>query len=105
MKESDFQKELIDDLKEEFPGCIVLKNDPNYIQGIPDLLVLFRDHWAALECKKEESAHHQPNQEYYISVMNKMSYARFIYPENKEEILDELQRTFRVRRLSRLPKR
>ena len=102
MKESDFQKALIDDLKKEFPGCIVLKNDPNYIQGIPDLLVLYRDHWAALECKKEENAHHQPNQEYYVSVMNKMSYARFIYPENKEEILDELQRTFRVRRMSRI---
>lgn len=103
MKESKFQKELIDDLKREFPGCIILKNDPNYIQGIPDLLVLYRDHWAALECKKEEKAHHQPNQEYYISVMNKMSYARFVYPENKEEILDELQHTFRVRRMSRVP--
>ena len=103
MKESKFQKELINDLKKEFPGCIILKNDANYIQGIPDLLILYRDHWAALECKKEEKAHHQPNQEYYISVMNKMSYARFVYPENKEEILDELQRTFRVRRTSRVP--
>ena len=100
MKESKFQKELIDDLKKEFPGCIILKNDPNYIQGIPDLLILYKDRWAALECKKEEKAHHQPNQEYYVSVMNKMSYARFIYPGNKEEILNELQRTFRVRRTS-----
>ena len=102
MKESKFQGELIKELKSEFPGCIVLKNDPNYIQGIPDLIVLFRDRWAALECKKEENAHHQPNQDYYISVMNNMSYARFIYPENKEEILDELQRSFRTRRTSRL---
>lgn len=103
MKESKFQGELIKELKTEFPGCIVLKNDPNYIQGIPDLLVLYKTYWAALECKKEEKAHHQPNQEYYILTMNKMSYARFIYPENKEEILDELQRTFRVRRTSRVP--
>lgn len=103
MKESDFQKALIDEIKKEFPGCIVLKNDPNYIQGIPDLLILFRDKWAALECKKEKSAHHQPNQEHYIYVMNEMSYARFIYPENKEEILNELQRAFRTRRTSRLP--
>lgn len=102
MKESKFQKELIDEIKKEFRGCIVLKNDPNYIQGIPDLLILFRDRWAALECKKEENAHHQPNQEHYICVMNEMSYARFIYPENKEEILDELQRAFRTRRTSRL---
>ena len=105
MKESKFQSQLIKELKKEFPGCIILKNDPNYIQGIPDLLILFRDRWAALECKRNKNAKRQPNQEYYISLMNEMSYASFIYPENKEEILDELQRSFRIRRTSRLPKR
>ena len=102
MKESEFQSELIKELKREFPGCMVLKNDPNYIQGIPDLLILYKDRWAVLECKKEENAPHQPNQDYYISLMNGMSFAKFIYPENKEEILDELQRSFRVRRTSRI---
>lgn len=102
MKESEFQSELIKELKREFPGCMVLKNDPNYIQGIPDLIILYKDKWAVLECKKEENAPHQPNQDYYISLMNGMSFAKFIYPENKEEILDELQRSFRVRRTSRL---
>lgn len=102
MKESEFQSELIKELKREFPGCMVLKNDPNYIQGIPDLIVLYKDKWAVLECKKEENAPHQPNQDYYISLMNGMSFAKFIYPENKEEILDELQRSFRVRRTSRI---
>ena len=105
MKESGFQYQLIKEIKREFPGCIILKNDPNYIQGIPDLLILFKDHWAALECKRNEKASHQPNQDYYISLMNGMSFARFIYPENKEEILDELQFTFRIRRASRLPQR
>ena len=102
MIESEFQSELIKELKREFPGCIVLKNDPNYIQGIPDLIVLFKDKWVALEAKKSETAPHRPNQDYYISLMNEMSYARFIYPENKEEILDELQQTFRFRRTSRI---
>ena len=102
MKESDFQAELIKELKKEFPGCMVLKNDPNYIQGIPDLLILYRDRWAALECKKEKNAKHQPNQDYYIVKMDSMSFARFIYPENKEEILNELQRSLRVRRASQL---
>ena len=104
MKESEFQADLIKELKEEFPGCIILKNDPNYIQGIPDLLILYRYRWAALECKKKENASHQPNQDYYISKMDSMSFARFIYPENKEEILNELQRSLRVRRSSQLPK-
>lgn len=103
MNENEIQAEIIKDLKLEFPGCIVLKNDPNYIQGIPDLLVLFKNKWAALEVKKSENESHRPNQDYYISLMNSMSFAKFIYPENKEEVFDELQQSFRFRRTSRIP--
>ena len=94
MKESDFQKELIRDIKELFPGCIVMKNDANYIQGIPDWLILYKDKWASLECKRKANSKHQPNQPYYVDKMNKMSFSRFVYPENKEEVLDELQQSF-----------
>lgn len=100
-KESAFQKGLINDLKKRFPGCMVLKNDPNYIQGIPDLLVLYEGHWAALECKKAKQASHQPNQDYYVERMNEMSFSRFVYPENKEIILDELQQSFQSCRPAR----
>ena len=89
--ERDFQAKLIKELKVMFKGCIIVKNDPNYIQGIPDLLILYNDRWAALEVKKSEHAHHQPNQEYYVDLMDQLSFAAFIYPENKEEILYELQ--------------
>lgn len=89
--EREFQAKLIKELKVMFRGCIIIKNDPNYIQGIPDLLILYNDRWAALEVKKSKRAHHQPNQEYYVDLMNQMSFASFIYPENKEEILYELQ--------------
>ena len=89
--ERDFQAKLIKELKVMFKGCIIVKNDPNYIQGIPDLLILYNDRWAALEVKKSAIAHHQPNQEYYVDLMDQMSFAAFIYPENKEEILYELQ--------------
>lgn len=78
-----------------FPGCIVMKNDPNYIQGIPDLIVLWNDRWAALEVKRSSKASHRPNQEYYVEMMDNMSFSRFIFPQNKEEVLDELQRSFR----------
>jgi hypothetical protein len=94
-KESDFQAGLIRDLKTRFPGCIVIKNDPSYIQGMPDLTIFYKEHWATLECKKEAKAHHQPNQEYYVKLMNDMSYSAFIFPENKEVILDELEQTFK----------
>ncbi len=95
MLERDFQSDLIKELKIIFPGCIITKNDSNYIQGIPDLIVLWKNKWAALECKNGVRAKKQPNQEYYINRMNAMSFARFVYPENKEEVLYELQQAFK----------
>ena len=74
---------------------MILKNDANYIQGIPDLLILFNDKWAMLECKRNKKASHRPNQEYYVDLLDKMSYAAFIYPENREDILNELQQALR----------
>lgn len=91
MRESKFQSKVIKRIKEEFPGAIVLKNDPNYIQGIPDLLVLHNNHWAALEIKGDEKAAHRPNQDYYISKMKDMSYAAFLCPSNEEDIFHDLQ--------------
>jgi hypothetical protein len=92
--ESEFQSKLIKELKIRFPGCIVLKNDSDYIPGIPDLTVLYEKRWAALECKQNENASKRPNQEYYVKRMNNMSFSSFIYPENKEEVLNELQQAF-----------
>lgn len=91
MLESKFQADLIIELKRIFEGCYILKNDPNYIQGFPDLLILYNNRWAALEVKRGPRSHRQPNQEYYIQDLDSMSYANFIYPQNKEEVLDELQ--------------
>ena len=97
-KENRFQSEVIKDLKKIFPECVVLKNDPNYIQGFPDLTVFYEDRWAWLECKKSAHEAHQPNQDHYIEQGDEMSFARFIYPENKMEVLDELQKAFRTGR-------
>ena len=94
IKENAFQATLIKDLKTLFPGCVVLKNDPNYIQGFPDLTILYKDRWAVLECKKSLLSSKRPNQAYYVDMLGEMSYASFICPENREEVLDELQQTF-----------
>ena len=94
MLENKFQSNLIKELKRMFPGCIIGKNDPNYIQGFPDLTIFYKNKWAVLECKKSKNASRQPNQEYYVDKLDGMSFARFISPENKEEILDELYQTF-----------
>lgn len=89
--ESGFQDRLIDILRDMFPGCLTFKIDK---QGFPDLLILYGNKWAALECKKSRSAVHQPNQDYWVDIMNEMSFAAFIYPENKKEVLDELEQSF-----------
>ena len=105
MRENKFQGDLIKDIKKLFPGCMVLKNDPNYIQGIPDLLILHGKKWATLECKKSADAPIRPNQAYYVKRMNKMSFSRFIFPENKEEVLRELQSAFKSGGKARVSKR
>lgn len=94
MKENEFQSNLIKELKERFPGCEVLKNDSSYIQGICDLSIFYNNKYAMLEVKASKDADRQPNQEYYVKKFKKMSYASFIYPENKEEVLNELEQSF-----------
>ena len=93
--ERDFQASLIKELKDMFDGCMVMKLDSGYIQGIPDLLVLYDEKWATLECKKNSRSRKRPNQEYYVGRMNEMSFSRFISPDNKEEVLNDLQQAFK----------
>lgn len=92
--ERKFQPELKEEIEAMFEGCIVTKLNSGYIQGIPDLLILFENKWATLECKTESSSKRRPNQPYYVDLMNKMSFSRFVCPENKDEVLGELQDYF-----------
>lgn len=94
MLEAYYQSKLKKRIKERFPGAIVLKTDPSQLQGAPDLLILHKDKWAALEVKKSSKATKQPNQEYYVNKMNDMSFSSFIFPENEEEVLNAMERTF-----------
>lgn len=94
MVERDFQAKLIKEIKDIFDGCIVMKNDSSYIQGIPDLLVLYKNRWASLEVKKNARASRRPNQEYYVERMDNMSFSRFVCPENKDEVIHDLHLYF-----------
>lgn len=96
--ERKFQKNLIKEIKEKFPNCIVCKMDANYIQGVPDLLILIGNTWASLEVKRDQHAPHRPNQDYYVNLMNNMSFSRFIFPQNKEKVLNEMESTFKSHR-------
>lgn len=95
-EEAKFRSNLVKELKSIFPGCEVFHLNPLEKQGAPDLLILYKNKWACLEAKDNENAPHRPNQDYYVRKYNIMSFARFIYPENKEEILDRLKRYFRI---------
>ncbi|MCF0125665.1 MAG: hypothetical protein HUJ68_07925 [Clostridia bacterium] len=94
-KEQKFQADLCEEIEDLFPGCIILETDPHSRQGIPDLVILYKDKWFSLECKRSRTASHRPNQDYYVRKMDYMSFSRFIFPENKGEVLNEIQRTFK----------
>lgn len=105
MLEGKFKTDLIKDIKAILPGCLVFHLDPRELQGIPDLIILYNNTWAALEGKRHRNASLQPNQDYYVDLMNSMSFAAFIYPENREEVLDALEDTFRSKRSTRVSRR
>lgn len=95
MREAEFQRKLISNIKDRFQDCVVIKNDADYIQGIPDITVFWENHWATLECKRSAKASHRPNQDYYVDKMNRMSFSAFVYPENMEDVLDDMERSFK----------
>lgn len=101
-RESAFQASFINHLRELFPDAIILKNDANYLQGVPDILVLIGSRWAAFECKMQPTSSQEANQGYYVTLMNEMSFAAFVWPGNEKDILDELQRAFQPRRAARV---
>ena len=95
-KEREYQSDLIGRIKRRFPDCKVLKNDSGYTQGIPDLSVFWKSHWAYLEVKESKDAKHQPNQDYYIDWARENSFGSFIYPENEEDVLNDMERSFQT---------
>lgn len=101
MRENVYQAKVIKRLRKEFPGCMILKNDSGYMQGIPDLIILYGSYWAMLEVKVSETAEFQPNQAYYVSELNHMSFAAFIYPENEDEVFRDLQQSLAPRGTAR----
>lgn len=105
MLESRFQAELIKKLRELFPGCLILKNDASYLQGIPDLAIFYGDRWAMLEVKRSAASEYEPNQEYYLDLLDSLSFARRIDPSNEEDVLRALQFALKPRRNSRVPRR
>lgn len=94
MRENQYQSDLIKRIKKQIPESVIIVLDPRYIQGVPDLLILFLDKWVALEVKRSKTSPKQPNQEYYVSRLNEMSYASFIYPENESEVINEIKYAF-----------
>ncbi len=94
-RESTFQSRIIRKVEMLLPGCIVVRGDPSYRQGVPDWIILYEDRWAALEIKRDSRSTSQPNQEYYINLMDNLSFAAFVCPENEEEVLGDLQLALR----------
>lgn len=101
-KETKYQRDVVNKIRTLFPGCVALRTDPTQLQGIPDVLVLYKDRWAMLEFKKSANEPTRPNQEYRVEEFRQMSYASFIFPENEERVLRELQQALGSRRKTRI---
>lgn len=93
--ESKFKSQLIADIQRLYPGAIILKTDANQIQGMVDNIILYENRWAGFEAKRSKFSPFRPNQNYYIRLLNQMSFAQAVYPENKEEFLYDLQLALR----------
>lgn len=96
MLERDYQADLIKKLRRRFKGCVILKNDSEYLQGVPDLTILVENKWAMLEVKVSEDSSTQPNQEYYVNLLDNMSFSSFIYPSNEDAVMHDLKDYFQT---------
>lgn len=108
MLENKYQPKFIKKVRELFPGCVILKNDSGYQQGIPDWTIFYQDMWAIIEIKKEPPTRDEdfePNQQWFLGEFNKWSFAACVFPENEKEVLDGLQRSFASGGPARLPER
>lgn len=94
MNESAFTRRVLSRIEDMFPGCQIIRGDASIQQGIPDYFILWGPCWASLEFKKSPKAGRQPNQEYFVRLLNEMSFAAFIDPESEEEVLHALEQAF-----------
>lgn len=103
--ERNYQARLIKRIEKRFFGCLIQKLDTSYQQGIPDLLILWGPNWAILEVKRKppKPSDFEPNQEWFIDHLNKMSFSACIYPENEKEILDAMESAFKSSWAARVP--
>lgn len=104
--ESSFKARVVKHIREELlPGCILTTGNSASQQGIPDVFIVYHNKWAMLEFKRAANSVHQPNQDYFVRMLDEWSFAAFIFPENEEEVLSALQSTLRPRRQARLSQR
>lgn len=100
MLESEYQEQFLDKVRALLPKsknreCKITKNDPGYIQGIPDWSIYYGKLYVILEIKRTKNAHRQPNQAYYVNLFSRMAYSSFVYPENEQQVLMELFEYFK----------
>lgn len=93
--ETDFQTNvLIPEIERRFPDSMVLKNDPTYLQGIPDLTIINGPFWAMLEVKKSPTASFRPNQKYYVEQLNYLGFCAVVCPSNLKFVMDSMESYF-----------
>ncbi len=94
MLESEFKEIVKDEIRDRFPD-LDLDFVTTISRSMPDMIILAPAcYWAALEFKRSKNSPHRPNQDHHIERLRKKGYATFVYPENLEVVLDELEILF-----------
>ncbi len=93
MLENLFKKYVKKRIIDRFPNLDLDFITPTN-RSMPDMIIIAPIVWAALEFKRSEGASLRPNQDYHIMRLNEKGYATFVFPENVEEVLDELEILF-----------
>lgn len=96
--ESQTQARFIKRLRRAFDRAVILKNDSGYLQGIMDLTVILPGVVIFIEVKPYFGAPYEPNQEYYLALVQHLGFMSFtLCPENEEEVFRAIQETQRPR--------
>lgn len=96
MRESELKRWFKGEVKKRI-RYVKMYEPKTFNRGAPDLIILGIGAWATCEFKKDEDADYQPNQDYTTELLNEMGFARFVEPDNAEEVLYELERLFGVK--------
>lgn len=93
--EKDFKKSFHTRVKRAVHPLAILqyKQDSTTVAGFPDTIIILEGITIFIEFKKSKTAKFRPGQKEWIEKLNNNGHFAFVcYPENADEVLEEIKR-------------